>query len=556
MANFGKKRFITTSSIKMLIRSEYPPVPVATEPFHETLRNAFRKHMDSENETAFVCAETNTEVSFKTIHDLSYAVASFLHKNNFRKDVACMVMPNHWVWAPFFLGVAMNGGTLSGINIASSEDEIRRQFLDSHAKVVLTNKETLPKVLKVSLDSPYIEHVICVQDEPGKLPSGVHCWKRDVLSTSTETIPNVDIDVEKDAVFMPYSSGTTGIPKGVMISHQNFGTMMNIFRQHDDLHMAGAVSFNPIKEKSLMLLPFYHCYGFALVMSNLLRGNAAVVMEHFQPELFCESIQRHRIRFIAVAPPVLVFLTKSPICKKYDLSSLEFVMCGAAPVGRDLCEDFLQMYKHVKYMQQGYGMSEATMATHLPDAHLGQPFGSVGKIVSNLEMKIVDPETGNERSTGEIGEICVRGPTVMLGYFQNVEATENCIKDGWLHTGDLGYVDDDNYLFIVDRLKELIKVKGFQVPPAELEGILLSHPEIRDAAVIAVPHAEKGEVPRAYVVSSSNSLREDDVKNFVSDKVSAYKRLDGGVEFVDSIPKSPAGKILRRILRDRHRSKL
>ncbi|KAK6031184.1 hypothetical protein OSTOST_02659, partial [Ostertagia ostertagi] len=159
----------------------------------------------------------------------------------------------------------------------------------------------------------------------------------------------------------------------------------------------------------------------------------------------------------------------------------------------------------------------------------------------NSSFQIIDPETGNEQSTGEIGEICLRGPTVMLGYFHNVEATKDCIRDGWLHTGDLGYVDDKNYLFVVDRLKELIKVKGFQVPPAELEDILLSHPQIRDAAVIAVPHAEKGEVPKAYVVRTTDTLREDDVK------VSSYKHLAGGVEFLEAIPKSPTGKILRQI---------
>ncbi|PIO57987.1 hypothetical protein TELCIR_20590 [Teladorsagia circumcincta] len=156
------------------------------------------------------------------------------------------------------------------------------------------------------------------------------------------------------------------------------------------------------------------------------------------------------------------------------------------------------------------------MATHMPDLINGQPFGSVGKLVSNMEMKITDPDTGEERKTGEIGEICLRGPTVMLGYLHNVEATEECIRDGWLHTGDLGYVDDKNYLFVVDRLKELIKVKGFQVPPAELEDVLLSHPQIRDAAVIGVPHAEKGEVPKAYVVRTTDTLREDDVKTFVN----------------------------------------
>ncbi|ETN82342.1 hypothetical protein NECAME_16411 [Necator americanus] len=196
-------------------------------------------------------------------------------------------------------------------------------------------------------------------------------------------------------------------------------------------------------------------------------------------------------------------------------------------------------------------MSELCMASHLPDLVEGQPFGSVGKLSSNLEMKIVDPETGVGRKFGEVGEICIRGPTVMLGYLKKPDATRQCIRDG-----DMGYVRNDGYLFIVDRLKELIKVKGFQVPPAELENILLCHPMIHDAAVVGIQDAERGEIPKAYVVRSSNELTESEVKSFVNDKVSPYKQLSGGVEFVKEIPKSPSGKILRRVLRERSQSKL
>ncbi|KAK6014139.1 hypothetical protein OSTOST_20513, partial [Ostertagia ostertagi] len=183
----------------MLIKSEYPPVALPTAPFHETLLNAIKGHMESEKKTAFVSAETSREVTFKDIYDLSHSVASFLHKKNFRRDVACMVMPNHWVWAPFFLGVTMNGGTLTGFNPAATEYELKRQFVDSRAKVALTNKASLMKVLTASRESPYMKDIICYQDEPcGHLPAGVHCWNEHVAKTPAEAIPKPHIDIAKD----------------------------------------------------------------------------------------------------------------------------------------------------------------------------------------------------------------------------------------------------------------------------------------------------------------------------------------------------------------------
>ncbi|VDO37405.1 unnamed protein product [Haemonchus placei] len=199
----------------------------------------------------------------------------------------------------------------------------------------------------------------------------------------------------------------------------------------------------------------------------------------------------------------------------------------------------------------GYGMTECTMASHLPDLKNSVPFGSVGKVASNLRMKIIDPSTGMEMPVGMSGEICIKGPTIMLGYLGKPDATKSTIINGWLHTGDIGYVDEYRNLFIVDRLKELIKVKGLQVAPAELEDLLLAHPLIRDAAVIGVPDKKAGELPKAFVVRASDALTEEEVKLWIKDKVSSYKRLAGGVEFINEIPKSPAGKILRRELRDR-----
>ncbi|ETN86319.1 AMP-binding enzyme [Necator americanus] len=363
--------------------------------------------------------------------------------------------------------------------------------------------------------------------------------------------------------------------------------------------MTGAVNppLDREKDKLLLLLPFYHCYGFGeisrfykelinyktakmaftvnrktlsvfklfvylipisdytlsfqgLLMDAVLNDFTSVHMSHFQPELFCQSIQKYGIRFLAVAPPILSFLARNPICERYDLSFLNTLLNGAAPLQKDVCDELVSKYKNIKHICQGYGMSEICMASHLPDLISGQPFGSVGKLASNMEMKIVDPETGIAKKRGELGEICIRGPTVMYGYFGKPEMTQKCIKDGWMYTGDIGYVDDDGYLFIVDRLKELIKVS-----PTELERILQAHPLISDAAVVGVPDSIKGELPKAFVIRKSDNLSAEEVKSFLKEKVSPYKQLSGGVEFVEEIPKLPSGKVLRRLLRERSKSK-
>ncbi|CAL2045938.1 unnamed protein product [Caenorhabditis brenneri] len=248
----------------------------------------------------------------------------------------------------------------------------------------------------------------------------------------------------------------------------------------------------------------------------------------------------------------MVFMAKLPICAKYDLSSVRIIMAGAAPARKDSIEELKKKYPNLTYIQQGYGITECSMASHLLDLRNAQP---------DLEQPV------NQR-----GEICVRGPTVMLGYLGRPEATASTIIDGWLHTGDIGYINEDGNLFIVDRLKELIKVKGLQVPPAELEDILLSHPKIRDCAVIGIPGAKAGELPKAFVVRADKTLSEQEVNDFIkrkyyintssnnwlhiSAKVSLYKQLEGGVEFIEEISKSAAGKILRRFLRDRSTANL
>uniref|UniRef100_A0A8R1DXM3 Uncharacterized protein n=1 Tax=Caenorhabditis japonica TaxID=281687 RepID=A0A8R1DXM3_CAEJA len=540
--------------------SPYPPVAIPARPYHELLLDAIDKTIaDGKNKIAFVSVtDPNHTLTYVQLRKDAFAVATYLHSIGFKKDVAAVVLPNVWHYTSFFLGCAINGGAVSGASALFTDYELQRQFVDSRSKVVLTSEEFLPNVLLAVKQSPNVQKVIVIPKSTGSsLPAGVVPWD-EVVATPVTALPQVPIDVHNDLLVLPYSSGTTGAPKGVMISHYNFTAMISMFLSVDKNHIMDVIdpNWDAYQEKSILFLPFYHVYGFGLLNHSLLKGMTGVVMSHFEPNSFLTAVQNYKIKMLCVVPPIMVFLAKHPICAKYDLSCLSMIMAGAAPAGKDLIEELQKRYPNVKYIQQGYGMTESTMATHFPDLRNPQPYGSVGRLAPNLVMKIIEPGTNIEQPINQRGEICIQGPTVMLGYLGRPEATSSTIIDGWLHTGDIGYLNEEGNLYIVDRLKELIKVKGLQVAPAELEDLLLSHPKIQDCAVIGIPDSRTGELPKAFVVRADKSLTEQDVKDFVKPKVSPYKQLEGGVEFLEEIPKSAAGKILRRFLRERSTAKL
>ncbi|KAH7697658.1 Protein ACS-14 [Aphelenchoides avenae] len=347
-------------------------------------------------------------------------------------------------------------------------------------------------------------------------------------------------------------SGTSGPPKGVMLSHKNFGTMMNIVYSHFEAQFS---KMNPrwdaTKESVCLLLPFYHIFGIGVLMNTIRTGSCGVVMRQFNPEIFCQTLQNYRMSHVYLVPPLLLFLAKSPIVETYDFSQLQLILTGAAQVGKEVADEVKRRIPSVGQVAQGYGMTEVSMASHFPV--FDEPnHASVGKLMPNFQMKITDVESGRSLPLKEVGEVRVRGPTVMMGYYNRPEATDQTVdEDGWLRTGDIGYTDEDGHLYIVDRMKELIKVKGLQVSPCELENLLLSHPSVRDCAVIGIPDERTGELPKAFVVRSNERLTDQEVIAFIKERVSPHKQLAGGVEFVNEIPKSAAGKILRRILRDR-----
>jgi acyl-CoA synthetase (AMP-forming)/AMP-acid ligase II len=332
-----------------------------------------------------------------------------------------------------------------------------------------------------------------------------------------------------------------------MLSHRNLVAM-----QRQMLPVEGTSD----RDITIAVLPFFHIYGLSVILLlALYRGATLVTFPRFEMQSFLTAIERHRVTRLPLVPPLLLRLAHEPSLGNFDLSSIRVVTSGAAPLPSGASDALRKRMPCL--VKQGYGMTELSPGGHMhPEDQGDPPPGSVGLLHPNTECRLVDAATGQDAAVGAEGEIWYRGPQVMKGYLNRPAETAATITlDGWLRTGDIGRIDDRGYLYIVDRLKELIKYKGFQVAPAELEALLLTHPGVADAAVIPSPDPEVGEVPKAFVVRKSGSeTTEGELQDFVAERVVHYKRIRR-IEFVDEIPKSPTGKILRRVLADKARSR-
>ena len=518
----------------MLLRSPYPDVDIPHESLPSFVLGQAKGRGDK---PTLVDGPTGRTLTYAQLATGVERVAAGLAQRGFGKgDVFAIFSPNVPEYALAFHGVATAGGICTTINPLYTVDELSFQLEDAGAKFLLTIPQFLDRA-KEAAGKAGIEEVFVLGEAEGATPFGE-------LLAAEGPPPEVDIDPHEDLVVLPYSSGTTGLPKGVMLTHYNI--VANI-RQ--------ALVPHSTSEEDVIIgvLPFFHIYGMTVIMNIAIHLGATVVtMPRFDLEEFLTLLQDHKVTRAYLVPPIILALAKHPIVDKYDLSSLEVIMSGAAPLGGELADAASERLGCA--VMQGYGLTETSPVTHMiPDESGANRPGSIGFLVPNTEAKFVDPESKEELSTGQTGELWMRGPQVMKGYLNNAEATAITIDDeGWLHTGDIGNVDEDGYFFLVDRLKELIKYKGFQVPPAELEALLLTHPSIADAAVIPVPDEEAGEVPKAFVVLKDD-ISGDEIMSFVAERVAPHKKIRM-IEVIDEIPKSASGKILRRVLVEKERA--
>ncbi|KAJ1730284.1 hypothetical protein H4S06_001354 [Coemansia sp. BCRC 34490] len=465
-----------------------------------------------------------------------------------RGDIVATILPNTSFYPIATMGAQMIGGIVTTANPAYTARELAHQLSVTEARAIVTVQACMSAVKEAlqlaGLAIPN-NNILTIDGENNV---------RDVFSA--QEFPRVYLTT-KDAAqdtpaFIVFSSGTSGKPKGVVLSHTNMVSNALQFLEIDR-HDRDLVTALRGKQQRcwLQVLPMFHIYGILISNVSLLTGSLNVIMEKFDFAEFCSLIQSHRVDTVYLAPPIILALTKSPLTKKYDISSLKFINSGAAPLTRELqVEAERSLGVHVT---QGYGMSETSPLVSRSLCNSGKP-GSAGQICPNTEAIFVD-EDGKNVGVGQIGELCVRGPQIMIGYYKNKEATDDAIRsDRFLCTGDIGYIDATGHVFITDRKKELIKYKGFQVAPAELEGLLVDHPDVVDAAVIPIYDRTRAtELPKAFVVVRPESKRpgvEKDIIAWAADRVVDYKRLRGGVELIDAIPKSATGKILRRVLKD------
>ena len=516
----------------MIFKSPHPDVVIPDTSLTELVLG---KAGSLGDKIAIVEAGSGRSYTYTQIAGGVRRLAAGLHARGFRKgDVLAIMSPNLPEYPIAFHGVATAGGVNTTLNPTYTADEIAFQLNDSKARLLITVPPLVGKAQEAAAKSK-VEEIIVFGKAEGAVSFASLLVDGDV--------PDVRIDPAKDLVALPYSSGTTGFSKGVMLTHRNL--VANLVQTTACLEI-------PEDEKILAFLPFFHIYGMTVIMNQgLYRGATLVTMQRFELEPCLQAVQDYRVTRFFLVPPIVVLLAKHPAIDKYDLSSVTRAFSGAAPLDADTARAASDRIGC--RLSQGYGLTETSPVSHIVADNETPVPGSVGSTVPNTECKIVDVATGKELGRNEDGEIWIRGPQVMKGYLNNEAATRSSIDaDGFFHTGDIGHIDDHDQYFIVDRLKELIKYKGFQVAPAELEALLLSHPSIADVAVIGVLDEEGEEMPKAFVVLKEPASPEE-IMEFVAERVAPHKKIRR-VEVVDQIPKSPTGKILRRILRDREKA--
>ncbi len=515
----------------MVVSGYWPSqAPYEEFPLPELLRRSAERFGDK---PALIGADGTTR-TFREVWSTARKVARFLQDHGIEKgDKVGIFSPNHVDYPAVFYGTLLTGATVTTLNPLYREREVEHQLDDAEAVAAFVFS---------LMGAP-------VEAARPKLPRLRHIWPidglADVLGGVSEEYEPVPIDAREDVAVLPYSSGTTGLPKGVMLTHHNIASNVK------QGLATGQVSPDSV---SLVVLPLFHIYGMTVLMSSgLALGATGIVMMRFDLEQMLHLIGQHGMTNLYLVPPAVLAMANVPDPARFDTSSLRLVVSGAAPLPVEVAERLRSVYKCP--VAQGYGLTETSPTTNTNPMDRIKLESSGPPVADTLE-KIVSLNNGEELPPGEAGEVVVQGPQVMKGYWKQSEETAECLSDdGWLRTGDIGWFDEDGYIYILERKKEMIKYKGYQVAPAELEAVLHEHPAVLDAAVIPKPHLEGGEIPKAFIVlREGHQASPEELMAFVAEKVAPYKKVRE-VEYLPEVPKTASGKILRRELIDRERGK-
>ncbi|HEX7236609.1 MAG TPA: AMP-binding protein [Gammaproteobacteria bacterium] len=520
-----------------MYRSPHAPLDIPATPLAEFV---LARAAAYGRRAALIESGTGRTITYAELPALVDRTAASLARLGIAKgDVCAIFAANSPEYLIAVLAVARLGAVVTTASPLYTKDDLAKQLRDSGARLLFTSSALAP-TWREALEGSGVERVVTF-DAPAAAPSPREVLAFSALATRGGKPPRVTIGPD-DLVALPYSSGTTGLPKGVMLTHRNL--VANV------LQVDAAGHYRHGEDVTVVFLPLFHIYGLTvIVLVGLWSGATCVVMPKFELEPYLDLVERYRATLLHVVPPVVVALAKHPAVANRDLSSVRKWFSGAAPLGADVIEQCTRRVGGV--LQQGYGLTETSPGAIITSEHPAEiKAGSVGAPIANTECRVVDPETGRDVTAGVDGEIWIRGPQVMRGYLNRPADTRAVLDDdGWFRSGDIGHADADGHFFIVDRLKEIIKYKGMQVPPAELEAVLLSHPAVAEAAVVPFADEECGEIPRAFVVRKGAATAEE-LMAFVARQVAPYKKVRR-LEFIDAIPKSASGKILRRLLKDR-----
>lgn len=506
---------------------DYPEIPL-----FELLRDAATKYPQK---IAFSCDQSH--LTYEEADKLTDKMAAGLRRLGVRKgDRIVLCLPNSLDFVIGYYGILKAGGSVSPANPLNRAAELNHQINDCQASLMITDQDIYPRIREIRDKTPLRTIILTKSD-------GMEVSLPQILAESPARPPETRLNPHQDIAAVEYTGGTTGLPKGAMLTHYNL--VANAIQNATWLGWSH-------QDVIIGVLPFYHSWGACTcINSPIYSGARVIIIPRFDVAGMLSLIEREKVTVLYGAASMFITLTSSPLIEKYDISSLKYVKAGAMPIPFEIKEKW-ERNTGVK-MILGYGLSEASPETHDSPPQRTKP-GTVGIPVTDTDARIVDEETGEvELPPGQIGELVIRGPQVMKGYLNRPEDNREALRGDWLYTGDLAVMDDEGYFRIVDRKKEIIIYKGYNIAPAEVESVIYEHPSVKECAVVGRPDPRVGEVPKAYVVLKDGCRPcADEIIAFCAQKVAPYKKVRE-VEFIDQLPKTPVGKVLRRLLRDRNR---